>query len=201
MSSKELFADIVVGENVIILSDKGNVLDEGTITKVQKGNSKSDMSFSRNYIYVTVDDTEYCFSSAYYIKQYFFNAERYQLALNQKVTSELADVLDKNVSYAMRDLPHTVCDQITAKIKEIEALVAPYIQRDHAQCSIESFQKMWGNRATSEADIIAKFNKDTAWYTSGYEDVIKNLMARNPPDNLVSITSAKKKPQAKKANG
>ena len=95
---KELIADLIVGENVIVLDKKGCRIDEGVITRIQKSDKKSGLT--ANWVYVFVDENKYSFCSQYYHNEYFFNAERFNLALSKKITYELADVLAKNINYA-----------------------------------------------------------------------------------------------------
>jgi len=195
MDTSKIYADVIINEEVIVINKEGVIINEGIISKIKKCDSAG---FSRNSIIVTVNGKEHYFNSSFYHSEYFFNKDKYNLSLHQSIISEMSDVVDKYVSYATTELTHSQCDLALKKIKELEAIIKPIAHsRQSSGCSVESFQKVWGNTHLTIQDITSEFKRKATWSVNSYDKVAKALKARSNPNNVISIKSAETKGKPK----
>lgn len=185
-NKSNLFADFKINEEVIIFDKKGNIVDEGILTRIEK-NEKS--SFFKNTINVQVGANSYrLYATSWSLEYIFINKKRYQLALDQELVDEMADVASRYIKYGRRDMSAAQCAAIMQKVEELMSLVQPIAEaQSEKNCTPQSFLKMWGLSSFTPEDITSDFNKELVFLPHSYGDHMTEIIARHQPLNVVSI--------------
>lgn len=185
-SQKKLFADIEINEAVIVFSKDGHFVDEGIITRIE--NRKTSFALSDGIV-IQVGLNEYTlYKSSWSNDLFFFNKSRWDLALNQTIVDEMANVASRYATYSSRNMSTEQCEAIMVKVNELLSLVKPIAESvSERSCTPESFLRMWGLSSHTPEAISKDFLDKQVFLPYSYRDHISEIVSREQPSNVVSI--------------
>lgn len=190
MLNEKLFPDFQIGEEVVAVSKDGEVISRGPLLSLERERFRS--------LVFKIGGEEVNLRASWGNYLILFNANRYDEHITQCLVSELGDVTEKYMKYATRSLSVEQCGQVKDLFAQIHDIVKPmcdqeFSSRGEKGMSPESFQRMYGNSALTEEDILQEFRKSLADRNRNmFNERLNELDSLAIPDSVVAFPGGDK---------